>query len=111
MLYLPISIPYYIGSDEVTGFKIFNFQKKDLDQVQQDESDSDEDEDEPPAKKRRKETKSFFTTQAALIEIHAILPDKTKVVFWQNPKVNSIHGHMVLRAASEKEDKGTTAIP
>ena len=100
-----------IGSDEVTGFKIFNFQKKDLDEVLSDESDS-EDEDEPPAaKKRRKETKSYFTTQAALIEIHAILPDKTKVVFWQNPKVNSIHGHMVLRAASEKEDKGTTAIP
>ena len=85
-----------IGSDEVTGFKIFNFQKKDLDEVLSDESDS-EDEDEPPAaKKRRKETKSYFTTQAALIEIHAILPDKTKVVFWQNPKVNSIHSHMVL---------------
>ena len=64
-----------------------------MDQIQPDDSDSD-DENPPPAKKRRKETKSLFTSQLAFMEIYAILPDGTKIVFWKNSKVNSIHGHV-----------------
>ncbi len=75
-----------------------------MDQTKPDESDSDEEQPAAP-KKRKKDTKSLFSSQLAIIEIHAVLPDNTKVVFWNNPKVNSIHGHVPLRHCYEKETK------
>ena len=42
----------------------------------------------------------------ALVRIDALSGVKTEMI-WENPNANSINGHIPLRHAYEKEDRGT----
>ena len=59
------------------------------------------------AKKKKKETKSIFSSQTAICMVIAVFPDGTIVVLWTNPLVNSIHGHVHNRHFYGKETEGT----
>ena len=77
------------GSDEASGFKVFMNKPA---------------EPGPPPSKKPKVTQSLFSTQAAIVRIIAKLPDGTVYIVYENEHVNSIHGHIPIRHANEKED-------
>ena len=99
----------YLGADESTGYKVMPKVKKKSDEteiIQEDSSEEDDDEEEDDSnsksKKKIKETKSLHSTQLAITQLQAILPDKTTEVLWENEFANSIFGHQPLRHAEEK---------
>ena len=55
-------------------------------------------------KKERKETKSLFASQVAVVGLNAIYPEKTEML-WYNENANSIYGHQPVRHCYQKEDK------
>ena len=97
---------YCLGADESTGYKVMAQVKNKSDQteeiIQEDSSeDDDDDDDNPKSKKKKKETKSLHSTQFAMVQLQAILPDKTEILY-TNEFANSIFGHQPLRHAEEK---------
>ena len=92
----------YIGADESSGHKDWNFKpgpNDSLDIEQNVSSKSD-------AKKKKKETKSLFASQICVVMIIAVFSDGTIVILWTNEFVNSIHGHVHNRHFYSKETEG-----
>ena len=105
MLLLLIQINFS-GSDEASQFKNFRYQKRKRESNQEDEPM--EEAEQPPAKKqkcdtcgnsenKRPETKSLFSSQASLVQLHVNLPGNVKKIIWQNEYANSIFGHQPTR--------------
>ena len=74
-------------------------QTEEIMQVESSE-DGDDDDENPKSKKKQKETKSLHSTQLAMLQLQAILPGKTEVLY-ENEFANSIFGHQPLRHAEE----------
>ena len=55
----------------------------------------------------RKETRSLFASQLAIVGLNAVLPNGEVKTLWTNPNANSIYSHVPLRHGNEKETTGT----
>ena len=83
------------GADESSGYKDWNFQNKKKRKAE------DDPESPPPAKKAckcppKKETKSLFSSQGAVVGITAKLDQETKILF-ENENANSIFVHFPIK--------------
>ena len=102
---------YKYGSDEASGFKVFNYQpKKNQNPAEPKPPPSKKRKTPPPSSKKSRAqppppkkaktqvTQSLFSSQCAILKLNAKYLDGSVHTLYENEHANSIHGHVPVSA-------------